>query len=75
MSKTTTTSARTAPAQDDPFFNVAEAAVYLNQTEKWVRRNLEEGTLPRTKMRRLVRFRKSHLDKWVEENTGTSQGS
>jgi excisionase family DNA binding protein len=66
------TQATRSSTQDDPFFTVAEAAAYLNQTEKWVRRHLEEGDLPRTKMGRLVRFRKSHLDKWIAERTGTA---
>lgn len=57
------------PSQDDPFFNIAEAAEYLNQSDKWVRRNLEEGKLPKTKMGRLVRLRKSDLDAWAREHT------
>lgn len=59
---------------EDPFFNIAEAAAYLGQTERWVRRQLEEGTLPRTKMRRTVRLRKSGLDKWIAEHTSASWG-
>lgn len=73
MSKTTTAAARVAPAPADPFFTIAEAAVYLGQTERWVRRHLEEGTLPRTKMGRAVRFRKSDLDKWIAAHTSTSR--
>jgi excisionase family DNA binding protein len=56
---------------EDPFFSVAECAAYLNQTERWVRRQVEEGGLPFTKMRSRLRFRKSAVDEWIAENSFT----
>jgi excisionase family DNA binding protein len=54
---------------DDPFFDVAECATYLNQTERWVRRQVNEGKIRYTRMGNLLRFRQSWLDEYVEEHT------
>ncbi|HYH52629.1 MAG TPA: helix-turn-helix domain-containing protein [Solirubrobacterales bacterium] len=59
---------------DDPLFDMAEAAEYLGMTERWMKDQLQYGTIPRTKLGRLNRFRKSHLDKWIEENTTMPEG-
>lgn len=59
------------PEVDDPFFDVAEAATYLNQTERWVRRQVNEEKIRYTRMGKLLRFRKSWLDAYVEEHTVT----
>jgi excisionase family DNA binding protein len=56
---------------DDPLFNTEEAAAYLGVTKRWIRDRIAEGSIPRTKLKRLNRFRKSHLDKWIEEHTDT----
>ncbi len=61
--------ARTKADVDDPLFDMAEAAEYLGMTERWMKDQLQYGTIPRTKLGRLNRFRKSHLDKWIEEHT------
>lgn len=60
---------RTKADVDDPLFGMAEAAEYLGMTERWIKDQLAYGTIPRTKLGRLNRFRKSHLDKWIEEHT------
>lgn len=57
----------------DPFYSMAEAAEYLGQSTRWVKGQLEKETLPFTKMGRMVRFRKSHLDRYIEENTRTPE--
>lgn len=60
---------------DDPFFNMEEAAKYLGQSKRWVKGQLAEGNLPVTKMGRLVRIRKSHLDRYIEEHTKTPEAN
>lgn len=67
-SKTTTNS------QVDPLFSPAEAAEYLGMTERWIKEQLAQGKIPRTKLGGLNRFRKSHLDKWIEDNTTLPEG-
>jgi excisionase family DNA binding protein len=59
---------------DDPFFDFAEAAEYLGQSVRWVKGQHGEGNLPSTKMGRLVRFRKSHLDRYIETHTVAPDG-
>ena len=58
---------------DDPLLSIGEAATYLGMTPRWVRGQLEEDKLPFIKLGRLVRFRKSHLDRYIEENTRTPE--
>lgn len=60
-------------AVEDPFFDVAEAATYLNQTERWVRRQVEEDKIRYAKMGNFLRFRKSWLDAYVEDHTVTPE--
>jgi excisionase family DNA binding protein len=50
----------------DPLFTVAEAAAYLNQTERWVRRAVENRTIEHLHLVRGLRFRKSALDAYIE---------
>lgn len=65
---------RSKPKVEDPFFDVAGCAEYLNQTERWVRRQVNEGKIRYTRMGNLLRFRKSWLDEYVEEHTVTPEG-
>lgn len=65
---------RAKPEIDDPLFTPREAAAYLGMTERWIKDQLTYGTIPRTKLGRLNRFRKSDLDRWIEEHT-TKPGS
>jgi excisionase family DNA binding protein len=70
------TKAKTKPDShiDDPLFDMEEAARYLRMSKRWVKGQLAEGTIPRTKLGRLVRFRKSDLDNWIASNTTTPEG-
>lgn len=54
---------------DDPLFTAKEAAEYLGVSERWIKAQLAEGAIPRTKLRKLNRFRKSDLDVWIAEHT------
>jgi excisionase family DNA binding protein len=65
---------KSKPAIEDPFFDVAEAAAYLNQSDRWVRRQVEEDKIRYVKMGKFLRFRKSWLDEYVEEHTVTPEG-
>lgn len=70
----TKTKKEPAGAVDDPFFDFAEAAIYLGQSERWVKGQHAEGNLPYTRMGRMVRFRKSRLDAYIEEHTTLPEG-
>jgi excisionase family DNA binding protein len=59
---------------DDPFYGVEKAADYLGQTERWVRRQVEEGKIRYSKMGNTLRFRKSWLDEYIEETTVMPEG-
>jgi excisionase family DNA binding protein len=54
---------------EDPFFDVAGCAAYLSQSERWVRRQVQEGKLPYVRMGRRLAFRRSALEKWIEDHT------
>lgn len=58
---------------EDPFFDVAECAAFLNQSERWVRRQVNEGRIRYTRMGNLLRFRQSWLENYVESNTVTPE--
>lgn len=60
--------------QSDPFYDVAGCAEYLGQTERWVRRNVNEGKLPYVRMGRRLAFRRSALEKWIAEHVNAPQG-
>jgi len=72
----TKTRRRVTPVEqvDDPFYDVAGCAAYLGRTERWVRRNVNEGKLPYVRMGGRLAFRQSQLEQWIEENTTDPQG-
>lgn len=51
---------------EDPMYDVAKAAEYLGQTERWVRRGVEERRFKFARMGRKLAFKKSWLDEYVE---------
>lgn len=57
----------------DPLLTIEEAADYLRTTERWMRRSIDENRIPRTKVGRLVRFRQSALDAYLDANTVASE--
>jgi excisionase family DNA binding protein len=59
---------------EDPFFDVADAAAYLGQQDRWLRRQVEEGNIRYAKMGLYLRFRKSWLDEYVAEHTVMPDG-
>lgn len=48
--------------------SIAEAAKYLNATERWLRRAVFERRVPYYKLGRLVRFDPDDLDRYLEAN-------
>ena len=58
----------------DPFLGVAGCAEYLGQTERWVRRSVNEGRLPYVRMGRKLAFRQSALERWIEEHVNAPEG-
>jgi excisionase family DNA binding protein len=53
---------------DDPVLDVAEAAAYLGQTERWVRRSVEERRFKFARLGRRLGFRRSWLDDYIESS-------
>lgn len=70
MAAKTKTRRKTTPVEqvDDPFYDVAGCAAYLGRTERWVRRNVNDGNLPYVRMGLRLAFRRSTLEKWIEEH-------
>jgi excisionase family DNA binding protein len=66
--------AKAAAGISDPFYDVAGAAEYLGQTERWVRRSVNEGRLPYVRMGRRLAFRRSALEKWIAEHVNAPEG-
>lgn len=57
----------------DPFLNVVECAEYLGQTERWVRRSVNEGRLSFVRMGRRLAFRQSALEDFISEQTNAPE--
>ena len=54
-------------AEDDVFFTVDQLAEYLNVKKCWIYRRTSDQNIPFHKRGRYVRFKKSEIDKWLEE--------
>lgn len=48
--------------------NIKEAAIYLNVSEPWLRKAIFEKSVPYIKIRRLVRFSRTELDLYIQNN-------
>lgn len=55
---------------DDPLLTAAEVADMLNTTENWVK---DRGHLPSVKLGKLVRYRRSAVLAYIEQNTRPAQ--
>jgi excisionase family DNA binding protein len=44
-----------------------EAAAYIGQSLRWIRRAVVEQTIPYYKMVGTVRFKRTELDEWLEQ--------
>lgn len=53
--------------QLDRLLTVEEAAVLLSVSPKTVRNWVYKGQIPYIKISRIVRFKRSELDRWIEE--------
>ncbi len=55
------------PAKHHPvLLSITDAAIHLGVTERYVRRLVYERRVPFYKVGRLVRFRETELDQWLE---------
>lgn len=54
---------------DDPILDVAGAAEYLGQSERWIRRSVQERRFKFTRLGRKLGFRRSWLDAYVDAKT------
>ena len=50
-------------------FNLKELSEYLNVPESWVYRQTCDHNIPYYKLGRYNRFKKSEIDKWLEERS------
>lgn len=54
---------------DERIFDVPGLAEYLHVSTDWVYKQVSKQGIPFVKTDRLVRFRKSAVDRWLEERT------
>jgi excisionase family DNA binding protein len=50
---------------DNTLFTVESLAEYLHVSDQWVYDRVRLNEIPFSKMRKLLRFRKSEIDKWL----------
>lgn len=56
------------PGIVEPPLTVAQAAEYLNVTERYIRRLVAERRVPYHKLGRLLRFQRADLERLLEES-------
>jgi excisionase family DNA binding protein len=54
--------------------SVADAAMYLNISQRTLHRMFASGEIPKTKVGRLTRVRRSDLDDYIRRNTQGNGG-
>lgn len=59
----------TSNALDDRLLTVKEAAAYLGYAEGTIYNKVGAETIPFVRLGRTVRFRRSELDRWIDEQT------
>jgi excisionase family DNA binding protein len=59
-----------APVSDESYLTTADALTYLHTTSRTLYRRLANGDIPAVRMGHQWRFRKSDLDRWVEQQAG-----
>jgi excisionase family DNA binding protein len=59
------------PHNPDPLMTLDEAADYLGSSARFVRKQIAQGTLEGTFLGRLVRVRRSALERFIETQTRT----
>jgi excisionase family DNA binding protein len=52
---------------EDTLFNVQTLAEYLQVSKQWIYERVQFKEIPYIKVRKLLRFRKSQIDKWLDE--------
>jgi len=55
---------------EESYLTTADALTYLNTTPRTLYRHLAKGTIPAVRMGHQWRFRKTDLDRWVEDHSG-----
>jgi excisionase family DNA binding protein len=56
-------------SNEDRLFDVPSLAEYLGVSKDWVYKQVAQQGIPHVKTDRLVRFRKSAIDRWLEDRT------
>ena len=54
--------------EEDVLFTVKTLAEYLQVSEQWVYKRVEFKEIPYTKICKPLWFKKSNIDRWLEEN-------
>jgi excisionase family DNA binding protein len=61
-------------ADDHEIMKIRDLATYLKASEATVRRLVKAGDVPHVRLSsRVVRFRKSDIDRWLDGHSGTRQ--
>lgn len=61
-------------SEEDRLMTAKEAARYLGYAEGTVRNKASSGEIPSVKLGTALRFRRSELDRWVDEQTALARG-
>lgn len=56
-------------AEDDSIFTVESLAKYLSVSTQWVYERVQFKEIPYIKVGKFIRFKKSAIEKWLEEQT------
>ena len=54
---------------NDTIFNLKELSEYIKLPESWIYRQTSDRTIPFIKAGRYVLFKKTEIDKWLEEKS------
>lgn len=60
---------KTAVSRQDDIMGVHDLCTYLQVDESWVYKQVSQKTIPFFKAGKYTRFRKSKIDRWIEENS------
>ena len=56
-------------AADDTIFTVESLAKYLSVSEQWIYERVQFKEMPYIKVGKFLRFRRSAIEKWLEEQS------
>ena len=60
-------------AGSDDWMSVDECAEHLGKSAQWVYKNRDKQGIPYTPIGGSLRFKKTHVDRWIEQKSQTHQ--